>query len=597
MTLSGTTRQRGTGTDDTPGRPRRHRGRWRGRAATALLAVLALGAAGVTAAATPASANAPGHPGTPSAPTTVFTEDFENGQSSGVTPLTGYTGAGTLAETYTADPAWLTNCNGLIISEQAPATQPAGVNCGGYWTANKQMAAALGTWAGEDPNTNHSLTAYTSGDPGAGRTELETAKPIPLNASGRFLTFSVDAAAQNCFAAHPLLAFYLLDGSTARAAFSSPIDPCQNPGQTIGGTDVGTYASNGSVLFTGDSAGIRLVNEQASGSGNDGAIDNVRLLDATPQLDTAFSPAQLPVGAPTTLTFTVTNTSELAAKDGWSFTDTLPAGLRVDPASATTDCGSGTATASAADGTVTVGGDLAAGQTSCTASVQATSITGGSYQLCGSAVTDAVGVDLPGCTSVAFTAPVFDARAHGVLLTTPLLPSVGPLPLSRWECTSLPGSDPHSVASAGLGTVGTLGVLTTDAAGTVGSDGTRTDTAKAQVAGVSLLGGLITADVVGTNAQAQQPLTGSGPGAVTLSGSTVLTNLRVGGVLVTAGTPPNTTIALPLVGSVVVNQQTPLAGGKGITVTALSVTLLTGVHLDIAQSTAAVLAAGDSCPV
>lgn len=573
-------------------------GAWRRRVATALLGVTVL-AGGSLAGTGPAAANAPdapGAPGTPSAPTTVFTEGFENGQGAAVTPLTGYTGAAPLAETYSADPAWLTNCNGLVVSQQAPGSPPAGVNCGGYWAANKQMAAALGTWAGGDPATNHSLTAYTAGDPGAGRTELQTAQPIPLSADSRFLTFSVDAAAQNRFTNHPLLAFYLLDGGAARAAFDSPIDPCRNPGKVIGGTSVGTYASDGSVLFTGDSAGIRLVNEQPSCNGNDGAVDNVRLLDATPQLDQAFAPAQLPVGAPATLTFTVTNTSELAAKDGWSFTAQLPAGLTLDGGSATTSCGSGTATADPAAGRVTVHGDLATGQQSCTATVRVTSTAGGTYQVCASAITARVGVDLPGCTSVTFTAPVFDARSHGVLLTSPLL-GVGPLPLSAHSCTALPGDDSNSVVGAGLGTVGSVGVLTTDASGTIGADGTRTAAADARTTGINLLGGLITADLVGTSAQARQPLTGTGPGAIALSGATTLTNLRVAGLAVSADAAPNTTIGLPLVGSLVVNQQTRIAGGKGITVTALSLTLLSGVHLTVAQSTAALLTATDTCPV
>ncbi|MEU6854571.1 choice-of-anchor P family protein [Actinacidiphila alni] len=570
------------------------RARWGRRAVTALLGVTVL-AAGSLVAGGSAAANAPGRLGTPSAPTTVFTEDFENGQGPAVTSLPDYTGAGPGAETYTADPAWLTACNGLLVSQQAPAAPPAGVYCGSYWAQNKQMASALGTWSGGDAATNHSLTAYTSADPGAGRTELETVQPIPLSADHRFLTFSVDAAAQNCFASHPLLAFYLLDGGTARAAFSSPIDPCQSPGAVIGGTSVGTYASNGSVLFTGDSAGIRLVNEQASGGGNDGAIDNVRLLDATPQLDQGFAPAQLPVGAPSTLTFTVTNTSELAAKDGWSFDAQLPAGLRLADDSATTDCGTATATADAGHGTVTVHGDLAAGQQDCTATVRVTSVNGGTYQVCASAISDPVGVDLPGCTSVTFTAPVFDARSNGARLAAPPL-TIGPLVPSAHSCTSLPGDDSHSAISATLGSVGTLGALTTDASGAVDTNGTRTAAAHAETTGLNLLSGLITADVVGTSAQARQALTDTGPGTVTTTGSTTLTNLRVAGTAVAANAAPNTTIALPLVGSLVINQQTPVAGGKGITVTALSLTLLTGVHVTVARTTAALLLSTDPCP-
>lgn len=184
-----------------------------------------------------------------------------------------------------------------------------------------------------------------------------------------------------------------------------------------------------------------------------------RLLDATPQLDLGFAAARLPVGAPGTLTFTVTDTAELAAKNGWSFTAQLPAGLVLDGASAATGCGSGTATVDAARGTVTVHGDLAAGQQACTATVRLTSVTGGTYQVCGSAITARVGVDLPGCASVTFDAPVFDARSHGVRLTSPLV-GIGPLAASAHSCTSLPGEDGRTVLGAGLGGVGTLGVLT-----------------------------------------------------------------------------------------------------------------------------------------
>ena len=564
--------------------------RLRRHAAGAVLGLIALAAACVTGTA-PAAANAPGHAGTPSAPVTVFNEDFENGQAGVPTLLDDYTGGGSLAQTYTADPAWLTDCNGLLVSQQSPATPPPGSNCAGGWSPTKQMAAALGTWSGADPATNHAVTAYTQANPGGGLIQLQTVKPIPLTATGRFLTFSVDAAAQNCFAAHPLLSFYLLDGTDALPTSTSPIDVCQNPGEVIDGTSVGTYASNGSVLFSGSSAGIRLVNEQPSGTGNDGAFDDIRLLDATPQLDLSTTPAQLPVGAPAALTFTLTNTSELAAKNGWSFTAQLPSGLTLADSSTTTTCGSGHATPGTAAGALDVGGDLASGQSSCTVTVHVTSTLGGTYRLCADAITDQVGIDPPGCTSVAFTAPVFDARSHGAQL----LGAVAIAP-SAHECTTAPGSDSHTVLSAGLGTVADLGVITTDASGSTAADGTRTATADARTEGISLLGGLVTADSLSTTAQARSPLTGSGPGPVTAQGSTTFAHLRIAGLAVSANPAPNTGITLPLVGSLILNQQTPTANGRGITVTALSLTLLTGIRLTISQSTAALLTSADACP-
>jgi hypothetical protein len=274
------------------------RGRRRSLAAAALTAPLP--AALVLAGPAPAFANAPGYPGTPSAPTTLFTENFENGVPNQVTSLADYTGAAPLDETYTAAPVWLDEgeCNGLIVSEQDPTTPPPGLYCGGYLSEALTFGAALGTWSGGDPSTNHALVGYTAGNPGAGAVELQTVKPIPLPGANRFLLIRTDAAAQNCYAAHPLFMFSVLDGSTAQPTFSAPIDPCASPAETIDGTEVGTYTGDQAVLFSGTAAGIQLVNEQGDGNGNDGAVDNVQLLDATPQLDLSATGGAIPPPRP-----------------------------------------------------------------------------------------------------------------------------------------------------------------------------------------------------------------------------------------------------------------------------------------------------------
>ncbi|WP_214443675.1 DUF7933 domain-containing protein, partial [Mycobacterium tuberculosis] len=68
--------------------------------------------------------------------------------------------------------------------------------------------------------------------------------------------------------------------------------------------------------------GIQLYNAAGSTRGNDSGFDDPQIVDATPQLDKEFSPSTAVAGQTTTLTFTITNTDELAAKPGWSFTDT-----------------------------------------------------------------------------------------------------------------------------------------------------------------------------------------------------------------------------------------------------------------------------------
>jgi uncharacterized repeat protein (TIGR01451 family) len=327
------------------------------------------------------------------APTVVFQENFENGVGTTPLSLTAYTGA--TGQRYTADAAWLTSCNGVIVAGNSPAGADALAGCapgpGGY-SALRQLSYAEGVFQGAtDPFSVHTVAALTDlPGPGANRVQLQTVAPIPLVASNRFLTFSIDVAAF-CTANHPSLGFFLLNGATRIQLFTSPIVPCTDPrGVPIAvpaiGTRpantvrVGTYAANGAALFSGSSVGIEMVNGQGAGGGNDSAFTNIRILDATPRLEKSFSPAVLNAGGTSTLTFTITNTSELAAKNGWSLTDTLPAGLVVtNPASASTTCSGGQVSAVAGGGSIAVSGNLDAGQASCTASVGVTASTAGTY--------------------------------------------------------------------------------------------------------------------------------------------------------------------------------------------------------------------------
>ena len=570
----------------------RHRPRrWR-RPLVALLIAALLPTTAVFAAAAPAAANAPGSPGSPSAPIALYTEDFENAGASWEL-VSQYTGAGPLDETYKADPAWLTNCNGSVGSEQALNETPP-PNCYGDYGQGLYIAYALGVWNGENPQTNHVLVNYTNADLPANATELATNKPIPLPSANRFLTLGTDVGA-HCGSGlpDPLLQFSLLEGSTAVATSSAPINPCTAPQENYQGEMLGRYIGGTAVLDPGASAGFRLVNDQLSGNVNDYALDNVRLLDVTPQLDVTAPAQPTQVGAPAALIYTVTNTSELDAKDGWSFTANLPSGLTPDGTPSST-CSAESATVNAAARSVAVTGDLDQGQSSCEVTVPVTSILGGAYQLCAAQVSGLVGLDAPGCASVAFTAPVFDARAAASNLTVPPLSPVVTA-ASQYSCTSAPGSDGAS-SSVGLGLLGSLGAQSTSVQGAIAADGTRTASAHANSTGLSLLGGVITAASISSSAQAEAALTPSGPGPATTSGSVTFGALRVAGVAIAANPGPNSTISVPLVGTVVLNQQVPLAGGAGLTVNALAVTLIDGTRIVLAQSRAALLAAGQPCP-
>jgi uncharacterized repeat protein (TIGR01451 family) len=359
----------------------------------------------------------PGAPGVPQSPVVVYAEGFENGLGRSPVLLTNYTGPPPLLAKYTAAAPYLKNCNGDIVefesNERTKKTDCEEV----AFNRVRQMAWVLGKLRGVDPVTNHAVTAYTDGGGtlAANTLQFATQTPIPLSRSSRFITFSVDAAETNCSHSHAEFKFYLLNGPTEIPTFTTPIDPCTNKNaETIEPPTLGTkpsepfkvggFAGNDATLFNGSALGIRMRNGQTSENGNDAAFDNIEVLDATPQLDKSFSPSVLNVGETSLLTFTITNTSELAAKEGWSFKDTLPVGLVVaSPAAASSTCASPTTvTATAGGGTIAVKGSLAAEMNYCTVNVNVTSAIVGTYTNGPANISEEIGINPPAPATVQF---------------------------------------------------------------------------------------------------------------------------------------------------------------------------------------------------
>jgi uncharacterized repeat protein (TIGR01451 family) len=377
---------------------------------------------------------APGSPGTPQPPTNLFLETFELNPASTPILVTNYTGTNGMR--YTADPPWLQSCNGNVVAQVMTAI-PA--NCGGLTgfatqgMANlRSLAYALGVLQNSAaPQNNRAVSAYTDRgdnsavDPGAPFVQIQTANPIvaPPRVGKRYVTFSVDVSALQCARSAPLLQFSLLsDGTTIQ--LPGQINACTDPrGRDVivpstdpatGGSisvHIGSYATSNSIATTGSSLGIRMVNNNGSGNGNDAAIDNLQLLDATPQLDKAFSPAVQVAGQPAQLTFTITNTAELASKLGWSFTDALPVGMKVASPAATTTCSNGVVAAPADSTSISVTGDLLSGQASCTVTVNVTA-PAGHYVNTAANVTPN-GVNPPGSSAMDFQ-PVLTLQKVGV---------------------------------------------------------------------------------------------------------------------------------------------------------------------------------------
>lgn len=397
-------------------RPAKNKGRRRrmrrpialAAALTLLLSGLSIGA---ISQATPVSAE-PGNPGVPSEPIVLYEEDFENG--SGVTELEDY--ASQAGVGYTASANWLNwvRCNGFILSAQD--SMPSGYCDGraGEWSAVQLKTQALGLLTDPPtPDTNRALSTNTSNRPmTANEIMFETIEQVPLDAANRFITFSVASAATACNWAHPQLRFYLrMDDGTTVPVSETAINPCTDPGrQEFNAAFYGQFVSDGAFLFESGSVGIVLRNESGAVNGNDGAIDNIRIVDVSPQIDKTFSPASVPVGGISTLTLTITNTSELGEKNGWQFTDNLPDGLVVADTANTGGTCDADVTALGGSSTIDVrDGVLEYGEASCTITVDVTSATpvGAAsspqeYQNCAANISDVIGLNMPNCAAVEF---------------------------------------------------------------------------------------------------------------------------------------------------------------------------------------------------
>jgi uncharacterized repeat protein (TIGR01451 family) len=356
--------------------------------------------------------------GIPQPPRVVYSENFENGVARAPVLLSKYQGTPPLSMTYGAAQRFLENCNGFITEFESNERKVA-TDCEEVaYNRVRQLAWVLGQLRGTDPLANHAVSAYTDGGVKtplpANSVQFETLKPVPVNANGRFITFSVDAAETNCKHNHAELKFYLLNGAAETPAFTSPIDPCTDKRAKVIEPPVlgtkasepfkaGSFAGNAATLFTGTSLGIRMRNGQTSEDGNDAAFDNIQVLDATPQLEKSFSPEVLNVGGVSQLTYTITNTTELAAKEGWSFNDALPAGLVVaTPAMGSTTCAAPTTIDATAGGnSIAVKGNLAAEMSYCTVAVNVTSSKEGKYVNGPGNVTE-TGLEPPGEAPVEF---------------------------------------------------------------------------------------------------------------------------------------------------------------------------------------------------
>ena len=367
----------------------------------------------------------PGTPGVPQAGTQVYYEDFQNVAGGASPAISSYTGAAPAAnQTYIADPAWDGRyCNGWVMSATSAAPADPCMSVGApVWgtTLNglRAMGIALGVFQGQttaEAQGNYANAEFTGTGTVPG-VELQTSPNNIPAVTGHYYIITADFGAVDyngggagCDASDPSLRFSLLDGTTLHT-LATGLDPCTAPGNRVitvtsggdtGNIRVAQLVSSAYQWTGGPTMGIQLYNANGAAGGNDSAFDAPTVVDVTPQLDKSFTPASVPAGGTSTLTFTVTNTSELAAKDGWSFTDTLPAGMTVTGTASTT-CPNATLTAPAGATSVQMTGDLDQGMASCTVSVPVTSPTVGELTNGPGNITASSGLNPPGSSSVTF---------------------------------------------------------------------------------------------------------------------------------------------------------------------------------------------------
>ncbi|MFE4081975.1 hypothetical protein [Paenarthrobacter sp. YIM B13468] len=402
--------------------------------------------------------------------TVVFSENFEHGSPNSALGAQSYSAPGSKqyvgkgGQTYTGSSGWVdaARCNGVILSyrnSNTPTWAQSGTAAEGKnnrcaevagirsYQYMRMLALGMGQqFTPGSPSTNHVNSSYTecpsttSSGSGcdfipSGPTDgvmFKTAKPIPVTA-GHYYTFGVNTAYMNCGVASgdPSYQFATVDSAGAVTRIGNPLNGCQTsddpnvdsfqqqvtsdvggtPGTVTRTVNINSMTSNTAIQATGNSLGLEMWNNNGATNGNDGAFDDVRLVDVTPGLRQSFTPAVVGPGGISTLTLTVTNTSELNAKHDWSINQVLPSGLRIarDPNIGGTcvqvpGTGPFLRSADAGSGTLSIsGGDLRPGQASCTIVVDVTVSAEGTYS---SASTDiATNLNPPAAASLVVRAP------------------------------------------------------------------------------------------------------------------------------------------------------------------------------------------------
>jgi uncharacterized repeat protein (TIGR01451 family) len=253
-----------------------------------------------------------------------------------------------------------------------------------------------GIAAGLQSNTTGNVTSTEGGTGGTASASVKVEAPpsiakvfnpsnISLNATTS-LTFTITNPAANV---DPLTGVAFTDTlPTGLTVANASATVCGGTLTTTSPTGIAltgaTIAANSqcqfSVTVTGAAAGqfTNTTGNVTSTNGGTGNTASANLTVATPPTITkAFGAATILLGANTSLSFTLNNPNTSLALTGIAFSDTLPAGLQVaTPSGLATTC-SGTVTAAAGSGSISLTGATLAANASCTISLNVKGIAAG----------------------------------------------------------------------------------------------------------------------------------------------------------------------------------------------------------------------------
>jgi fimbrial isopeptide formation D2 family protein len=311
--------------------------------------------------------------------------------------LTGVAFTDTLPTGLTVANASATVCGGTLTT-----TAPTGIALSGASiNSNSQCQFSVtvtGSASGQYTNTTGNVTSTNGGTGNTATANLTVATPptiiksfgaasVQLNGSTS-LSFTITNPAAN---SGSLTGIAFTDSLPAGVVVATPSglnNGCGGTATAVAGSSSvslsgATLTSNTScaisVNVTGTSAGVKnnsvTVTSTETGQGN---TSNASItVVARPAISKAFAASSIPLNTSVNVTFTITNPNTNTSLTGLAFSDSLPSGLPVSSTPSVSNTCSGTITAAANSGTISLSGGSVAAGISCAVTVSVTGTTAG----------------------------------------------------------------------------------------------------------------------------------------------------------------------------------------------------------------------------